>query len=150
MQVKHLDHLNITVKNLNTSKDWYRRVFSFNTVEEGSRKGKRWAIIRAGEALLCLYENPSRIFLDVDELENREIQTINHFSLRIMDRSAWENTVRREGIPVQFGGAYAYPHSTSWYINDPTGYEIEVVYWNDDIVSFSESGASNGFSGCFG
>jgi len=29
-----------------------------------------------------------------------------------------------------------WPHSLAWYINDPTGWEIEVVYWENDTISF--------------
>lgn len=137
MQVKHLDHLNLSVNSFEESKDWYQRVFGFTSVEEGLRNGKRWGILKAGEALLCIYENPTRTFLDGDELESKRLHGVNHFSLRILDPGEWERTVQKEKIHVHFGGAYEYPHSTSWYINDPTGYEIEVVYWNQDTVNFS-------------
>jgi catechol-2,3-dioxygenase len=136
MQVKHLDHLNLTVNDFNATKEWYARVFGFSSVEEGVRNGKPWGILRAGEALLCVYENPTRTFLDGDELERKEIHGVNHFSFRIQDRDQWEEVIRKEKIHVHYGGAYEYPNSTSWYINDPTGYEIEVVLWNEDTVKF--------------
>lgn len=136
MTVKHLDHLNLTVNNFDETRDWYGRVFGFSLVEEGMRSGKKWGVLRAGEALLCIYENPTRTFLDGDALDDKQIHGINHFSFRILDREEWEAIVRRENIFVHFGGAYEYAHSTSWYINDPTGYEIEVVLWKNDAVAF--------------
>ena len=33
-------------------------------------------------------------------------------------------------------GAVAWPHATAWYVLDPTGYEIEVALWDDDVVRF--------------
>jgi catechol 2,3-dioxygenase-like lactoylglutathione lyase family enzyme len=137
MQVKHLDHLNLSVKDFDETKSWYARVFGFETVEECVQDGKRWGNQQAGEALLCVYEDPARAFLDGDQLEAKELHGVNHFSLRIRDREEWEQTIRRENVPVQYGGAYRYPHSTSWYVNDPTGYEIEVVLWDNDQVRFA-------------
>lgn len=136
MQVKHLDHLNLTVNNFNETKDWYRRVFGFESVEEGVRNGKRWGVLKSGEALLCVYENPTRTFLDGDELDRKELHGIKHFSFRLQNRQQWEAVVNKENLSVQYGGAYEYPNSVSWYINDPTGYEIEVVIWNHDTVKF--------------
>jgi catechol-2,3-dioxygenase len=86
--------------------------------------------------LLCLYESPDRVFLDGDQLGDRQLHGVNHFALRILNRAEWEATVKAENLPVQYGGAYPYPHSTSWYINDPTGYEIEVVLWEKDRITF--------------
>ena len=136
MQVKHIDHLNLTVNDFSDTCDWYSRVFGFSLVEEGIRNGRKWGILRSGEALLCVYENPKRTFLTGDELESKELHGVNHFSLRINDRKTWEETVAKQNIAVQFGGAYEYPNSSSWYINDPTGYEIEVVLWKEDKIVF--------------
>ncbi len=61
---------------------------------------------------------------------------INHFGLRITDRTAWEEIVDREKIEVLYDGPTRWSHSTSWYISDPTGYEIEVALWDDDMVAF--------------
>jgi len=136
MSVKHLDHLNLTVTNLEASLDWYRRLFGFVAVEQGKWNGQPWAIIRSGQAMLCMYENPKREFVDSEKREARAIHGVNHFSLRITDPVAWEAVAKREGIHIHYGGAYRYPHSTSWYVNDPTGYDIEVVAWDEDKVRF--------------
>ena len=61
-----------------------------------------------------------------------------HFGLRGVDRDAWEATLARERVPVGYGGAVRWPHSTSWYVTDPTGYEIEVACWDDDRVRFAK------------
>jgi catechol 2,3-dioxygenase-like lactoylglutathione lyase family enzyme len=136
MPIKHLDHLNLTVRNFAETAEWYSRVFGFRIVERGVRQGRVWGVLRSGEALLCIYENPQRAFLDGDELEHRALHGVNHFSLRIEDETAWEATVIRENLKLGYGGAVRYPHSTSWYVTDPTGYEIEVVRWDADQVRF--------------
>ncbi|MCZ7585733.1 MAG: hypothetical protein M5R36_21735 [Deltaproteobacteria bacterium] len=56
--------------------------------------------------------------------------------MRVTDRAALEQALEREGVEVLYGGPVRWPHSWAWYINDPTGHEIEVVLWDDDTVQF--------------
>jgi lactoylglutathione lyase len=133
-QIKFFDHLNMTVRNLDESLDWYARVFGFEWVESGERKGVRWAIVRSGEAMLCLYEHPNRTY---ECAYDGPLHGIRHFAIRIGDKDEWEGVIEREQIQVQFDSAVDYPHSTSWYVVDPTGYQIEVVHWNADEIRFA-------------
>ncbi|MBX9670602.1 MAG: VOC family protein [Candidatus Obscuribacterales bacterium] len=137
MNVKHLDHLNMSVRNLDETEDWYKRVFGFEIVESGLRSGMKWAIMKSGEALLCIYEYPN--LAKPDKVSDHSPHTINHFGLRITDRSKWQETINRERVRVLYGGEVRYPSSTSWYVIDPTGYEIEVALWDQDQVSFGEA-----------
>ena len=135
MRVKHLDHLNISVRSFDESADWYGRVFGFEVVEDQvDENGVRWGVLRGGEAMLCIYEYPSLEFHADPRREGRH--GINHFGLRITDREEWERTIESEKIAVNYGGAVSWPHSTAWYVNDPTGYEIEVALWTNDTVAF--------------
>ena len=136
MKVKHLDHLNLSVQSFSETADWYGRVFGFEVVEDKVDQGMRWGVIRSGEAMLCIYEHPELEFADSDEVRAKGLHGINHFGLRITDRETWEETVRREGIEVNYGGPVRWPHSTAWYVTDPTGYEIEVALWDDDETRF--------------
>ena len=147
MRVKHLDHLNMTVTDLAESADWYRRVFGFEKVEGGVYEGRPWGILRAGDALLCLYEHPGWRVPDEDERERGRLHGLNHFGLRILDREAWEETVRREGVEVRYGGEVRWPHSSAWYVTDPSGYEIEVALWDGDRVSFGPRGGARAPAG---
>jgi hypothetical protein len=61
---------------------------------------------------------------------------VAHFGLRITDAEAWLETLEREKVHVLYDGEIDWPHSRSWYIKDPTGYEIEVVLWTEDVVAF--------------
>lgn len=131
----HLDHLNMTVRDLAESVDWYRRVLDFEQVEEGvsGQTGASWAILRSGDAMLCLYEHPDLAF---EAKATRAHHGLGHFAVRITDRAAWEARMKREGVAVGYGGVVTWPHSASWYVTDPTGYEIEVVAWTADVISF--------------
>jgi catechol 2,3-dioxygenase-like lactoylglutathione lyase family enzyme len=134
MSVKHLDHLNMSVADLAASEAWYGRVFGFRRVEGGMYEGRPWAILRSGEALLCLYEYPER--KDPDP-EVHGHHAPSHFGLRITDAKEFEETARKEGVEILYGGAVQWPHSTAFYVQDPTGYEIEVACWKGDRVQFA-------------
>ena len=142
MKIKQLDHLNMTVANLAESLRWYLDVFDFNTVERGTRNGYPWAVIRSGEAILCLYEDPSREGPAQFLKSGGDRHAVYHFGLRITDRDAWLAVVKRYKLELEYGGEVDYPHSKSWYVFDPTGHGIEVALWNDDVIAFDpmESG----------
>lgn len=129
--VKHLDHLNLTVADLATTERWYAEVFGFRRVEGGVHRGHPWAILRAGEALLCVYEHPRRPAPDSEGAHR-----VNHFGLRITDAEDFLARAEAAGVEVRYGGVVEWPHSRSWYVADPTGYEIEVAAWRDDTVRF--------------
>ena len=133
MQVRQLDHLNMSVANFEQTADWYRSVFGFEVVERGSYDGNPWGVLRAGDAMLCIYEKPGLKFEDADELSKRGLHRLAHFGLRITDRAQWLETLKRENLESFY---WRYPHSESWYVNDPTGWEIEVALWDADTVSF--------------
>jgi catechol 2,3-dioxygenase-like lactoylglutathione lyase family enzyme len=133
MTVKHLDHVNLSVRDLAATEAWYGRVFGFQRVEGGIHHGRPWSILRSGEALLCVYEYPE---LGDPDPEVHGHHGLFHFALRITDPAAWRETVRREDVEVLYGGEVAWPHSTAWYVADPTGHEIEVACWKDDRVAF--------------
>lgn len=133
MNVRNLDHINLTVKHLGETIEWYRRLFGFELVEGGTRAGINWAIIRSGDALLCMYERPD---LAVPEESPDRHHRLNHFGLRITDREPFEQAVEKLNVSVEYGGAIRYPFSWSWYITDPTGHEIEVALWDNDEIKF--------------
>lgn len=136
MKLKHLDHLNLTVLNFEKTADWYHRVFGFETVEEGLYAGEPWGVIRSGEAMLCIYQTPKRRVLDDDEMKRQGFGGMQHFALRITNRKEWEKIIVNEGIAIEYGGVYRWPHSHAWYIRDPNGYRIEVVLWDGDRIQF--------------
>jgi hypothetical protein len=98
--------------------------------------GTRWGVIRQGEVMLCIYQFENCRLEDRFAMRDRGLHGINHFGLRITDRGAWEDTLVREEIEVLYNGPTRWPHSTSWYIEDPTGWEIEVALWDNDTIVF--------------
>lgn len=131
--VRHLDHLNLNVRNLADSERFYASLFGFRRVEAGTADGGPWAILRAGEAMLCLYETPSLARLAAEP-------RLNHFALRLAEAEPFLAAVARERVPFDYGdGEIRYPHSRSWYVRDPSGHQIEAVVWDEDTVRFDAS-----------
>ncbi len=137
MSVQQLDHLNLSITDWDESVSWYGRVFGFEIVEEGVRRGARWGVLRSGDALLCLYEAADRHVASDEEAQTHRLHQLNHFGLRITDREAWEQTVAAEGLEYSYPSPVRWPYSQAWYVLDPSGHEIEVALWNDDTVRFA-------------
>ena len=140
MSVRHLDHVNLTVADFDETVEWYGRVLDFKVVEEGVIEGKRWGVIRSGDAMLCIYERPEYVYKDRFEFEGEKIHVMRHVGIRYSDRSEWEARMAKEGIEVDPEHVVENPHSKSWYIRDPTGHEIEVACWENDVISFEGCG----------
>ena len=128
-----LDHINFTVADFKESVAWYKKVFHFELVEEGKKpNGVQWGILRNGDSMLAISEYPDRKWC----LNDKHHKSY-HFGLRLVDQKEWEEKIKEHNLEVFYGGAISYPHSTSWYVKDPTGYEIEVAIWNNNEVNFS-------------
>ena len=134
--VKCLDHLNMSASNFQESAEWYSKIFGFEMREQGEDEGKPWGILSCGDALLCIYEQPGLIVKDRFEMKDVGLHYLAHFGLRITDRDEWEATIEREKLPILYDGACKFPHSTAWYLKDPTGWEIEVALWDEGEPSF--------------
>ena len=132
MTIKQLDHINFSVANLEDSIGWYRRIFGFEPVERGFYGDTPYAILKSGEAMLCMYEHGERASAASG---NGAQHHISHIGFRIVDRDSWEAQVATTDVHVHHG-PIDYPHSKAWYVRDPSGHEIEVVAWNDDSIAF--------------
>lgn len=131
-----LDHLNLTVKNLSESIEFYQEIFDFSLVEKGLSGGVDFAILRVRSSMLCLYEFAARTFLGPRELKNAQIHGLNHLALSVTDEDEFLRRLKLSKIEIKYGGVVKYPHSSAYYIDDPTGYEIEVVVWNEGQIRF--------------
>ncbi len=128
--VTGMDHVNITVADFDATVDWYRRVFGFELVEDEVTDGVHWGVLKGGGCQICFSERTGREFADRFALGDRNLHGMGHFALRIEDAESWQRTLQAHEIPVMYDGVVRWPHSDSWYIQDPTGYEIEVVHWH--------------------
>jgi catechol-2,3-dioxygenase len=132
-----LDHLNFSVNSFNETAKWYKEVFNFHIVEQGeSPDGQPWGILKNGNTMLCIYEMKEKLSPPKENSTLEKYHLISHFGLKISDRDSWEKIIKDKKLTVLYGGEIKYPHSTSWYIQDPSGYEIEVSAWNNEQIQF--------------
>jgi catechol 2,3-dioxygenase-like lactoylglutathione lyase family enzyme len=134
MNIK-LDHINLTVASLREAIDWYQKVFGFKLVESGeSPQGTRWGIVAANDSMICMTEYPMRAL--AGKSAGSSNHRIYHFGIRISDIAAWRRIVAELHLKLNYGGEVEYPFSTSWYVQDPSGHEIEVSYTADEHLRF--------------
>lgn len=124
--IEKIDHINLTVKNLNESLDWYAKVFGFEKVESGRAMGSSYAIIARNDFALCMYEEKDR--KSADDMGDSPFHQIYHFGIRVSDAELWRDVVKKNNLKLYYGGEVPYANSVSWYIHDPSGHEIEVSY----------------------
>lgn len=121
-----VDHLNMFVRDLDESLDFYGRLFGTDPEikEQGYTKKIRWAIIGVSRKFyFCLYELKGRSF-DPDSMH------INHVGFHVPDFDETVARVRALGIPVEYDDApitWRNRNGTtrSLYVRDPNGYIIE-------------------------
>lgn len=120
VKLTRIDHINMRVKHLEASKGFYGSVFGFKVKETGTYRGRPWAILGVTDrAYLCLYE-----FGDAERIE-QNIQ-INHFGFHVENFEELERRLREKEVKINYGGAVQNGGSRSVYIEDPSGYEIEL------------------------
>ena len=119
--IKRIDHINMRVKNLAESVEFYRENFGFEMKEDESSAREPWVVIGLpGVAYLCMYEHPTKTKLD-DGL------MLMHFGFALENFDQALGTVGAQGLKVLFGGPVQWPSSRSIYIEDPNGYVIELA-----------------------
>lgn len=134
MNIK-LDHINLTVKDIKESMEWYKKLFGMDFLEGNlNHPEEPWAIVGKDDSMICMYEDKK--LKSAREAVEGEVHRIYHFGIRISDKSKWDENVRENGIKVMYGGAYPYPNSLSWYVLDPSGHEIEVSYSGGEALKF--------------
>lgn len=118
IKVNGLDHINLQVRDLNKSVDFYKNVFGFQKVEEGiSNNGNPYAIVgRSGHVFLAMYQGRD---------DNQSY--INHLGFHIDDFDSVMEKINQLGVKISYGdGIIEYPDSRSVYIADPDGMQIEL------------------------
>lgn len=120
IKLARIDHINMQVRNVARSKNFYESLFGFALKESGSAQGKPWAILGVSDkAYLCLYES------DKAHRANEGI-LINHFGFHVKNFREIEASLKEKKIKINYGGVIQNGKSRSIYIEDPDGYEIEL------------------------
>ncbi|MGI9265811.1 MAG: VOC family protein [Gammaproteobacteria bacterium] len=125
ISVSAIDHINLTVSNLERSLAFYQRTFGLEIREDGRDRERPFVIVgRGGTGYLALHENA--------DSGSRVSGLINHWGFVVDD---FDDAIARLddlGVAVLYrdngaDGLIDYPRSKSIYVADPDGTEIELT-----------------------
>lgn len=125
IDVKAIDHINLSVSRLERSIEFYSRVFGLEVREDGRQEKRPYAIVgRAATGYLALHERP-------DAAANGRGR-INHWGFVVDDFDGLSARLAELGAEVLYrrdggDGVIDYPRSRSIYVADPDGNEIELT-----------------------
>lgn len=113
-----IDHVNMKVKNLIDSIEFYCNLFGFEIKQEENpnKTDVPSKIIGNDSIKLCLYEVP----------EMSPEGGIAHFGFHIANFDEVITKCSDQGVQILYGGEVDWEKSKSVYIVDPNGYEIEL------------------------
>ena len=121
VSISRIDYINMKVKNLKDTVNFYKDIFGFEVKEKGHWNGTPWNIIGLKDKVyLCVYEigNKERVTYGI---------RLNHFGLHVENFDSLESKLRAKGVQINYGGVVNQGNSRSLYIEDPSGFEIELA-----------------------
>lgn len=116
LRTKGIDHLNLEVANLDETIGFYKNLFGFEIRKEQPEQNSK--IIGNDDVKLCLYETDGFKY---------EKKGFHHFGLYVENFEEAVDKCKELGIKINYGGPVKWESSTSIYIVDPNGYEIELT-----------------------
>ena len=114
LSASSIDHVNMTVKNLKESVEFYGKLFGFEVREDQPDEDSK--IIGNDTIKLCLYEDPKM----------SPEGGISHFGFHVENFEETVRVCKSLGVEVLYGGEVSWKSSLSVYIKDPSGYVIEL------------------------
>jgi len=125
IKVSAIDHLNVTVSDLESSIEFYHRLFGFDIAEDCRDDDRPYVIMgRAAVGFLALHAQTNG--------GPPEGGRINHWGFVVDDFDGLPDRLRSLGVEALYtdrwpGGVIEYPRSRSLYVADPDGNEIELT-----------------------
>ena len=118
LKAASIDHVNMKVKNLAQSVEFYKKLFGFEIKqEENQNKADVPSKIIGNDTIkLCMYEVP----------EMSPDGGIAHFGFNISNFDIVLERCKELGVEILYDGIIDWERSKSVYIVDPSGYEIEL------------------------
>jgi catechol 2,3-dioxygenase-like lactoylglutathione lyase family enzyme len=119
LKATSMDHVNMNVKNLTKSVEFYKNLFGFEIRKADNSPNKLDApsqIIGNDSIKLCLYEDP----------QMSTSGGIAHFGFHVANFDQIMNKCKELNVEVLYGGPVEFEKSRSVYIKDPSGYDIEL------------------------
>jgi lactoylglutathione lyase len=117
LKTSGIDHLNLEVKNLAGSVEFYKSLFGFKVLKDQPEDDSK--IIGNDKVKLCLYES--------SKFKGFEKNGFYHFGLHIENFDDIIKKCEEMNVKLFYGGPVQWEKSKSIYIVDPNGYEIELT-----------------------
>jgi len=114
LKISSIDHINMSVKNLAQSVEFYKNLFGFEIKKEQPEEKSK--IIGNDNVKLCLYEDS----------EMKPEGAIAHFGFHVENFDEIMKICTSLGVKIYYDGPVQFEKSRSIYINDPNGYDIEL------------------------
>ena len=123
VNARRMDHVNISVRDLDVSAAFYAALFGLEVKEEGNNGVSRWCIIGAPDRFyLCLAEQRCAEGFKPEGIH------INHVGFVVDDIDETVSRIRALGLRLAFGDkTLDWPRSRSAYVTDPDGIVIEIT-----------------------
>jgi len=119
MTLDYIDHFAISVKNLQTSFDWYKRVFGF----EMFHQWKTTWLIQLGDMKIGLFERPQAA--QVDDLDNKI--AFQHLAFHVSADGFIEALIELGNLKIEFDGPEDTGVAYSLFVSDPDGHLLELT-----------------------
>ena len=118
LKATSMDHVNMKVKNLAQSVEFYKNLFGFEVKKEENPNMLDAAskIIGNDTIKLCLYEDPNM----------SPEGGIAHFGFNISNFDDIIQKCNELGVEILYDGPVQFEKSKSVYIKDPSGYDVEL------------------------
>jgi catechol 2,3-dioxygenase-like lactoylglutathione lyase family enzyme len=119
VNARRMDHVNISVRDLDASAGFYAALLGIDLKEQGDNGTTRWCILGAPDRFyVCLCEISSGSF------QPKDIH-INHVGFVVDDIDEAVRRIQALGLPLEFGKTLDWTRSRSAYVKDPDGILIE-------------------------
>ena len=119
MQLDFIDHFAISVKNLQTSFDWYQKVFGF----EMFHQWKTTWLIQLGSMKIGLFERPNAA--TIDDLDNKI--AFQHLAFHVSAEEFIAAQIELAAAGVQIEGPEDTGVAYSIFVSDPDGHLLEIT-----------------------
>jgi len=119
MTLDYIDHYAVTVKNLQTSFDWYKKVFAF----EMFHQWKTTWLIHRGDMKIGLFERPQAAA--IDDLDSKI--AFQHLAFHLSADGFIEAMIELGNAGIEFDGPEDTGVAYSLFVRDPDGHLLELT-----------------------
>jgi len=117
LKISGIDHVNMEVINLEESVKFNNNLFGLELLKEQLDDISK--IIGNEKVKLCLYETPG--------FQGCEVKGFHHFGFHIENSEEVVQKCTDMGVEIFYSGPIKWEKSSSIYIKDPNGYDIEIA-----------------------